>query len=250
MIPKIIHYCWLSGDKYPRLVNKCIKSWYKLLPDYEIRLWDAQSFDFDSVPFVKQAFERRKYAFVSDYIRLYALYHFGGVYLDSDVMCYRRFDDWHNFNFFTGIETRTPEHVRFWIEAAIMGASPGNLMIKECMAYYETKPFVKSDGALDCTPCPNVVTPIFMKHYGWVPAEGKSVLPGGVVVFGADEITSSQYPLQPTVTLYHCNNCSWIPTEPWRSPLYKFCRKHDLMHIYHAMEKLNWRNKKKKQSNM
>ncbi len=245
MIPKIIHYCWLSGDKYPRLVNKCIKSWYKLLPDYEIRLWDAQSFDFDSVPFVKQAFERRKYAFVSDYIRLYALYHFGGVYLDSDVMCYRRFDDWHNLDFFTGVEIRSNEPEHFWIEAAIMGASPGNLMIKDCMACYETKPFVRSDGSLDCTPCPDVITPVFVKHYNWVPAVDEVKLAGNTVVFDSKNIASSWYPVQPTVALYHCNNCSWIPTEPWRGSFYKFCRKHDFMHIYHAIEKLNWRNKKK-----
>ena len=75
MIPKKIHYCWFSGDKYPRLVKKCLKSWREILPDYEIKLWDANSFDFNSVLFVKQAFERKQYAFVSDYIRLYALYH-------------------------------------------------------------------------------------------------------------------------------------------------------------------------------
>lgn len=238
MIPKVIHYCWLSGEKYPRLVRKCIKSWKKLLPDYEIKLWDANSFDFDSVPFVKEAFEKKKWAFVSDYIRLYALYTEGGIYLDSDVMIYKRFDDWHELNFFTGIETRTPQHEQFWIEAAIMGAMPGNEMIYECMKHYESIHFIKADGNLDCTPAPDVITPIFMKHYGWIRKEGKALLPEKTVVFGADEITSSQYPLLPSVALYHCNNCSWIPTEPWRSPLYKFCRKHDLMHLYHVLERI------------
>lgn len=238
MIPKVIHYCWLSGEKYPRLVRKCIKSWKKLLPDYEIKLWDANSFDFNSVPFVKEAFEKKKWAFVSDYIRLYALYTEGGIYLDSDVMVYKRFDEWHKLNFFTGIETRTPQHEQFWIEAAIMGAMPGNKMIYECMKHYEAIHFIKADGNLDCTPAPDVITPIFMKHYGWIRKEGKALLPEKTVVFGADEITSSQYPLLPSVALYHCNNCSWIPTEPWRSPLYKFCRKHDLMHLYHVLERI------------
>ncbi len=81
MIPKIIHYCWFSGDEYPPLIKKCIKSWKKKLPDYEIKLWDANSFDFDSVPYVKDALAHKKYAFVSDYIRLYALYNYGGYIL-------------------------------------------------------------------------------------------------------------------------------------------------------------------------
>lgn len=238
MIPKIIHYCWLSGESYPRLVRKCIKSWKKILPDYEIKLWDAHSFDFESVPFVKEAFVRKKWAFVSDYIRLYALYTEGGIYLDSDVQVLKRFDSWHEYDFFTGIETRTPQHEQFWIEAAILGSIPGNRMIRECMKHYETTSFIKSDGTMDLTPAPDIITPVFIKYYGWKPVEGKAILPNNTVVFGADEITSSQYPILPTVALYHCNNCSWIPTESWRSPLYKFCRKHDLMHLYHGLEKL------------
>lgn len=238
MIPKKIHYCWLSGDKHPRLVKKCLKSWRQTLPDYEIKLWDANSFDFNRIPFVRQAFERKQFAFVSDYIRLYALYNEGGIYLDSDVMVYNRFDQWHNLDFFTGIETRTPQHEHFWIEAAILGAVPGNKMIQECMKHYESVPFVKKDGSMDRTPAPDILTPVFIKHYGWRPAEGKVELRNNTVVFGSDEITSSQYPLLPTVALYHCNNCSWIPTEPWRSPLYKFCRRHDLMHLYRGLERL------------
>lgn len=77
-IPKIIHWCWFSGDKLPSLVQRCIKTWRKVLPDYEIKLWDATSFDFDSVPYVKQAYEHKQWAFVSDYVRLFAIYKWGG----------------------------------------------------------------------------------------------------------------------------------------------------------------------------
>ena len=239
MIEKKIHFCWLSGDKYPRLVRQCLNSWERLLPDYEIKKWDSNSFDFNSVPFVKQAYENRQWAFVSDYIRLYALYNEGGIYFDSDVMVYQRFDDWLNYSFFTAIETRTPAHDRFWIEAAIMASEPGNPMIKEIMEHYEHTDFIDETGRMRKIPTPDICTPVFCKHYGWTPGEGKVFLKNNAVVFGADEITSSHYPLTPTVRLYHCNNCSWIPTEEWRSPLYKFCRKHDLMHIYRALEKIN-----------
>ena len=83
MIPKIIHLCWLSGDEYPPMIKKCIESWKRYLPDYEIMLWDTKRFDVNSVLWTKQAFECKKYAFAADYIRLYALYHYGGIYLDS-----------------------------------------------------------------------------------------------------------------------------------------------------------------------
>lgn len=80
MIPKKIHLCWLGGGKYSPLIRHCIDSWYRILPDYEIILWDTGRFDVNSVPWVKEAFAAKKYAFASDYIRAYALYHEGGIY--------------------------------------------------------------------------------------------------------------------------------------------------------------------------
>ena len=85
MIPKIIHWCWLSGDPYPPKIQACLDTWKKVLPDYEIILWDTNRFDVNSTPWTKQAFEVKKYPFVADYIRLYAIYNYGGIYLDSDV---------------------------------------------------------------------------------------------------------------------------------------------------------------------
>lgn len=85
MIPKVIHFCWLSCDKYPSKIRYCINSWKEKLPDYEIRLWDLSRFDIDSSVWCKEAFEMKKYAFAADYIRCYALYKEGGIYLDSDV---------------------------------------------------------------------------------------------------------------------------------------------------------------------
>ena len=91
-IPKILHYCWLSGEPFPDDIRRCIDSWHIHLPDYEFRLWDGNRFNCDSVPYVKQAMQRRKYAFASDYIRLFALFHEGGIYLDSDIEVFRSFD--------------------------------------------------------------------------------------------------------------------------------------------------------------
>ena len=86
MIPKIIHYCWLSGEPYPEKIQNCIASWKERLPDYKIKLWDMNSFDVNSIDFVREAVSVKKWAFAADYIRLYALYREGGIYLDSDVL--------------------------------------------------------------------------------------------------------------------------------------------------------------------
>ena len=79
MIPKIIHFCWLSGEPYPPLIANCLESWKQVLPDYEIMLWDTNRIDVSSNLWLKQSFENRKYAFAADYIRFYALYHFGVI---------------------------------------------------------------------------------------------------------------------------------------------------------------------------
>ena len=91
MIPKIIHYTWFSGDEMPQIVNECMASWERHLPDYEFRLWDMDAIkDIDAV-FLREALSVKKWAYAADYVRLYALYHEGGIYLDTDVMVYKSF---------------------------------------------------------------------------------------------------------------------------------------------------------------
>lgn len=232
MIPKIIHFCWLSGDEYPPLVKKCIDTWKKKLPDFEIKMWDASSFDFNSVQFVKEALELKKYAFVSDYIRLYALYTQGGIYLDSDVLVFKRFDDLLKLHFFTGVEYRSGEQEKYFLESAIMGSEPGNKVIQECMKYYESLPFVKPDGSLNTIPAPNVFTPAFTRYYSWTPSPDEVEVDDGVMVFGTDKIRNSEYPTRPNPIFYHCNSQSWIAIEDWRGPLFRYCKTHNLQYEY------------------
>jgi hypothetical protein len=151
MIPKIIHLCWLSGDPYPPKIAKCLETWKKYLPDYEIILWDTKRFDLESSIWVKQAFEKKKYAFAADYIRFYALYHMGGIYLDSDVEVLKSFDDLLDLPYFMGAEkAQTPE-------AAVMGAEKGCDWIKQCLDYYNDRTFVKEDGSLDIRKLPEIM---------------------------------------------------------------------------------------------
>ena len=92
MIPKIIHYCWFGGNPLPKDAQKCIMSWKKYLPDYEIKEWNESNFDVNCCPYVMGAYEAKKYAFVSDYVRFYILYHEGGLYFDTDVEIIRNME--------------------------------------------------------------------------------------------------------------------------------------------------------------
>lgn len=151
MIPKIIHFCWLSGDPYPSKIARCLKSWRKTLPDYDIILWDTKRFDLNSSLWVRQAFEKKKYAFAADYIRYYALYHMGGIYLDSDVEVLKSFDDLLDLPYFIGAEkSQMPE-------AAIMGAEKGCDWVKLCLDYYQDRRFIKDDGRLDIMVAPDIM---------------------------------------------------------------------------------------------
>ena len=149
-IPKIIHYCWLSDEPYPEVVQYCIATWKKHMPNYEFRLWDQQQFDIHSVPWVEQAVKAKKWAFAADYIRLYALYNYGGIYLDSDVEVIKPFDDLLDLPYFLGKE-HTRDFTDNIIEAATIGSSPNLPMFKDCLAYYENRSFVKGENIFDTT---------------------------------------------------------------------------------------------------
>lgn len=219
MIPKIIHYCWISGDKKPKDITKCIRSWHKQFPDYTIKCWDANSFDYESLPFTKEAIASRKWAFASDYIRLYALYNEGGIYLDSDVQAWENLDDWLQYDFFTGLEMRDKAHTEIYPEAAIMGASKGNPIIKETLDFYSSRHLISEDGTLDLTPIPTLMKPILEK-YGWEPEDRTQIINGNSIVFSTDFIANTNCERKPSVRLYHLNNRSWIPM----TPLQKFLR--------------------------
>ncbi|EEF76225.1 glycosyl transferase [Phocaeicola coprophilus] len=159
MIPKIIHYCWLSNDPFPPLVNQCIESWKKALPDYEFILWDTNKIDINSKLWLKQSFENKKYAFAADYIRCYALYHYGGIYLDADVEVIKSFTPLLSEPILIGEEASGD------IEAAILGAEKGATWLKACLEYYENRPFIKSNGTFDTKPIPLLLNQIKQKYF-------------------------------------------------------------------------------------
>lgn len=159
MIPKKIHFCWLSGEEYPELVKKCINSWKQKLPDYEIICWNTENFDVNICRYTREAFQAKKYPFVSDYVRLYALYHEGGIYLDSDIEVLRNFDDLLQNKAFTGFEKN--DHT---LAAWLFGSEQGNPIFGEFLEYYKDRPFRLPDGKYDLTPNPFPITETCVNH--------------------------------------------------------------------------------------
>jgi len=151
MIPKIIHYCWLSGDPFPELIDNCIKTWKKLLPDYEFMLWDTKRFPMDTNSWVKEAFETKKYAFAADYIRLHAVYEYGGIYMDTDIEVLKSFDELLRLPYFIGSEGGGI------IEAGVFGAEKGANWLGDCLMHYDNRNFVKKDGTFDTMTLPRIM---------------------------------------------------------------------------------------------
>lgn len=160
MIPKIIHYCWISGDPFPEKIQKCIDSWKKILSGYEIVVWDYDKVHKLNVQWCEEAIKVRKYAFVADYVRFYALYNYGGIYLDSDVEVLKSFDELLKLKYFIGQENSCYE----W-EAAIIGAEKGTEWIGKCLAYYKNRHFINIFGELQTHVLPYIINTIVRKNY-------------------------------------------------------------------------------------
>ena len=150
MIPKIIHYCWFGRGEMPELVERCIASWRTHMPDWEYRLWTEDNFDMSTAPqYVQEAYAAKKYAFVSDYVRLWTLEREGGLYMDVDFEAYKRFDDlMEQYDAFAGYEgsKRNP------VMMGVIAAKAHHPWIIGMMQTYESRVFVKEDGSLDMTP--------------------------------------------------------------------------------------------------
>ena len=232
MIPKIIHYCWLSDDPLPQKIQDCMASWKKVMPDYEWKLWNTKSFDIEnSVPYVKEAYEKRKWAFAADYIRLYALYTEGGIYFDSDVLALKRFDEFLGHSFFSSMEYHqfqvdndrslekldsngnriSDEYIQgIQIQAAVMGAEKGCPFVGEILDWYRDKHFVKPDGTLGIDVIAPQIYARVAEKYGFRYKDVDQLLDGNVMIYRSEifagnqrEATSASY------AIHYCEN-SWV----------------------------------------
>ena len=158
MIPKVIHFCWFGGKEKPESVKKNIDNWKKVLDDYEIIERNEDNFDINSNNFVKQAYEAKKFAFVSDYVRLKVLYEYGGIYLDTDVIVVKNFDEFLNLNAFCSFESSQS------ICTAVIGAEKGSAFIEKTLLLYANKTFVNNENKYDLTPNSELIFKHFFKE--------------------------------------------------------------------------------------
>ena len=147
MIPKKIHYCWFGRGEMPELAQKCIASWHNYMPDWEYKLWNEDNFDINQIPYTKEAYEVKKFAFVSDYVRLWALYNEGGLYLDVDFEIYKSFDDLLRFDAFAGFEGS--KHLP--IMMGVVASRENGIWVKEQLGHYQGRHFIKKNGSFDMT---------------------------------------------------------------------------------------------------
>lgn len=152
MIPKIIHYCWFGGNELSDLAKKCIQSWKKYCPDYKIKEWNESNFDVNCNLFVKEAYKAKKWAFVSDYVRLYVLIKEGGIYLDTDVEIIKPLNCFCYLNAFIGFEKQ------YILGSAIIGAEKNNNWVKYLISYYNDKCFINKDGSYNMVPNVEYIT--------------------------------------------------------------------------------------------
>jgi len=219
MIPKTIHYVWFS-EKVPEKVQMYIDGWQKVMPDYKIIKWNRENFDIHSVKWVEQALEKKKFAFATDYVRLWVLYNYGGIYLDSDVKVFKPFDDLLNLPYFLG-----REHSKGIIEMATIGAELNLEWIKSCLDYYKDKNFILHSGEFSIEPIPHIMLKILNKRYGLKRikniqdfdknAKEIQILP--VEFFSPKPFDSEKFTVTQNTYSVHCFEKSWNPPKKWYS---------------------------------
>ena len=210
MIPKIIHYCWFGRNPLPPLAVKCIESWKKYCPDYEIKEWNEDNFDLNYNDYVREAYEARKWAFITDVVRLYALYTEGGIYMDTDVEVLKPLDNLLRYEAVSGFETETR------IPTGLMACREGHPLFEELLHEYDGIHFRRPDGSLDLTTNVTRITNTCSK-YGFIPnntlqtVNGFTLLPKDYLC-PKDSQTKEIYITPNTLTIHHFDG-SWVSEE-------------------------------------
>ena len=220
-IPKIIHYCWFGPKEIPEMERKCIESWKEIMPEYEIMFWNEETFDVNSVTFTKQAYEHGKFAFVSDYVRMYALYNYGGVYFDTDVEVIKNLDCFMEDEVFIGFENKT------MVGTGIIGAKKGAPLFGEMLQHYNEYDFVDENGNIDTTTNVQVLTGILEKK-GFV-KENKEQKVEGVHIYERDifcpkKMDDGKFRVTDRSVTIHRFAASWLTERERKRGVNKFWR--------------------------
>lgn len=209
MIPKIIHYCWFGNNDFPDLAKRCLNSWRTTLPEYKIIRWDESNFNVNCNEYIKQAYNAKKYAFVTDYVRLFVLVHFGGIYMDTDVEVLKPLDDFLKYEAFSGFENE------LFIPTGIMASVKDYSPFKELMGYYNSAKFLKDDGKFNLTTNVTLITEYFEKK-GLIKNDSEQIIDGfklmpSIFFCPAKEDISKKY-ISQIYTIHHKLG-SWLPND-------------------------------------
>jgi hypothetical protein len=216
MIPKIIHYCWFGGNPLPELAIKCIASWKKYFPDYEIKEWNETNYDVHKIPYISEAYNAKKYAFVSDYARFDILYKYGGIYFDTDVEVIKPFDDILKNGGFMGFEfVRKLYGVGIACNSGLgIGCNSGLEIVYKILEYYSNLRFINIDGSYNLHTVVEYVTDIFKKN--GLKYENIIQRFNGITIYPTEYFAPKSYitkELTITENTYSIHNydASWIP---------------------------------------
>jgi len=230
MIPKIIHYCWFGKGLMPASQKACIESWKKMMPDYEIKRWDESNFDVNMCQFTKEAYEMKMFSPVSDVARLHALYTEGGIYMDTDVEVFKRFDEYLNYDFFSAVEVfpdfekylnlldeyRRPKDLKQYIPecgilVSVLASIKFNMLIKDTFDYFLRQPFILVDGSVNMVIIHDAVMANQALKYGFVYDDKKQLLDGNMLILPSDIFCCMEHTFTHKSVLIHHNAQSWIP---------------------------------------
>lgn len=251
MIPKIIHYSWFSGEPYPKHIELLMETWKKHLPDYEFVLWDANKLKEVGSVFADEAISVRKWAFAADFLRIYAVYTYGGIWLDTDIEMFKSFDPFLVHSMFIGREwyTHNYDPQVSYLTSHCFGAEKGHLFLKDCLSYYSDRHFICSKNETlpqsmryNMTIIPEVQAKIAVSKYGfdWRESVDKlQVLKDDIHVYPHDFFDAPGYSSMDNVVCIHRATGGWRPGNEGNVPDFSFTsvRKKDV--AYYADKFLN-----------
>lgn len=219
MIPKIIHYCWFGGNPLPANLEKYVDGWSSKLPGYEIKKWDELNFDVNISLFIRQAYENRKWAFVSDYVRMSVLYEYGGIYLDTDIEMIKDFSPLLNYPMLLGYEASGS------LQAGVIGAEKGSQYTKMILDYYNGSAFIGEDGNFDLEPVGVKIEKVLKQRFDFVEQGNPFLLDRNILICPSrylcpDLIT--EVGLSDNYSIHHGEG-SWLPaSQKFKQKLFLF----------------------------
>ena len=220
MIPKLIHYSWFSGEPFPKHIEELMKTWKKVLPDYEFMLWDAKKLAEVNNTFANEAVSVGKWAFAADFIRLYAVYTYGGIWLDTDVEMFKSFNPYLKHKMFIGREWYTHNYSPqvCYLTSHCFGAEKGHPFLKDCLEYYKIRQFIRAKA--DCIPVdlkydmrllPEIQAKIALNYgYNWLESvDEHQILASDINVYPHDFFDAPGFSKMDNVVCIHRASGGW-----------------------------------------